>query len=318
MGGCTVKCAAYTLAAVSSIFPHPYLCCCCADEEHASDQSADSHPRHGRTARQMLEAAYATSAAQQSAASTRDPAAEAVYRKRQKRRKLGLFIRLQQAKRRRPGKTASRRKKAARQPNFSDQAVQRRLNRTMKHIGVALCKAEMQENKVRVSRSGKILDSNPRLRKPCGGSAVYQPASGPAVTSATSKLNEACKARGGMKRILRIADEKNFSSDGGRNDPSVVTLLQHIVAEIIGEKTEQGDVVVQSGRTPVLVGTLHSCADAFVCSCKQTALLYVIALAGLPITNAILCRHTAATLRDADSEATDALGTSSVPALCCS
>ena len=59
-------------------------------------------------------------------------------------------------------------------------------------------------------------------------------------------------ARGGIKRILCIADEKSFSSDGGRNDPSIVTLLQQIVAEIIGEKTEQGDIVVQSGRRPVL------------------------------------------------------------------
>ena len=32
---------------------------------------------------------------------------------------------------------------------------------------------------------------------------------------------------------------------------------------------------------------------------------------------AILRRHTAAIVRDADSEATDALGASSVPALCC-
>lgn len=212
----------------------------------------------------MLEAAYATSAAQESAAPMQDPAAEAVFSKQQKRRKLRLFIRLQLAKGRLPGKTASRRKKAARQPNFSDQAVQRRLNRTLKLIGVALCKAEMQENKFCVSRSGKILNSNLRLRKPCGGLAVYQPASGPAITSATSKLNE---ARGGMKRILRIADEKCFSSDGGRNDPSIVILLQHIVAEITGEKTEQGDIVVQSGRTTVLAGILKYCADAFVCSC---------------------------------------------------
>ena len=176
----------------------------------------------------------------------------------------------------------------------------------------------MQENKVRVSRSGKILHSNPRLRKPCGGLAVYQPASGPAITSATSKLNEAVKARGGMKRILRIADEKCFSSDGGRNDPSIVTLLQHIVAEIIREKTEQGDIVVQLGRTPVLTGILKYCAGAFVCSVnKLLCLLYVMSLAGLLIMTAILCKHTAATFRYADSEATDVLGTSSVPALCC-
>ena len=228
---------------------------CCADEGHASGQLADNHPRHGMTARQLLQAAYATTA-QDSAAPTQHPAAEALYSKQQKRRKLRLFIRLQQAKGRLSGSTAKRRKKAARKPNFGEQAVQRRLNRTLKLIGVALCKAEMQENKVGVSRSGKILNSNPRLRKPCGGLAIYQPASGPAITSATSKLNEAVKARGGMKRILRIADEKGFSSDGGRNDPSVVTLLQQIIAEMIGEKTEQGDIVVQSGSRPVLTGTL--------------------------------------------------------------
>ena len=66
-----------------------------------------------------------------------------VYSKQQKRRKLRLFIRLQQGKGRLTGSTASRRKKAARKPNSGEQAVQRRLNRTLKLIGVTLCKAEL-------------------------------------------------------------------------------------------------------------------------------------------------------------------------------
>ena len=167
-----------------------------------------------------------------------------------------MFIRLQKAKGLLHGKRGSRRNKAGRPENFSDPAVQRRLNRTTKLVGVALCKAEMQENKIRVSRSGKTMHTNPQPSKPCGGFAIYKPACGPAITSATSKLNEGIKAKGCLKRILRIAEEKNFATDGGRNDPSIVTLLQHIVAELIGERTEQGEYIVESGKTP--------CADRHV------------------------------------------------------
>ena len=215
------------------------------------------------SARQQMAAAIRAGASAE-----HDAVAEARFRKQQKRKRLRIFVRLHnRATGHTQRKQPCRQSKAGGKPNCSAQAVQRRVKRAVKHVGTCLRKAEMHENKVPVSRSGQILHSNPSLRKPCGGLAIYQPASGPAVVSATSMVQEAMKATGAMQRIKRIAEDNGFSSDGGRNDPSLLTVLKHVLEDLIGERSEQGEYHVESGDVLYILWSSHIlfCNDTSFC-----------------------------------------------------
>ena len=75
------------------------------------------------------------------------------------------------------------------------------------------------------------------LTKPRGGFFMYQRVSGKAHIAATSKLDQAFRANGGLKQLNMIARQHKYSSNGGRNDPSIFVLLEKLMGDVIGKSS---------------------------------------------------------------------------------
>ena len=115
--------------------------------------------------------------------------------------------------------------------------VNRQIKRSLSNTKKYMLKAEQYEN-----RGSKVYT------KPCGGLLVYQPVKGKAVSAATSKLDAAVSSRGALQKIQQLADEHNWTSDGKRNDPSLVTVITALMADELGQTSQQPQLQLPSGK----------------------------------------------------------------------
>ena len=104
-----------------------------------------------------------------------------------------------------------------------------------------MLKAEQYENK-----GSKVYT------KPCGGLLAYQPVKGKAVSAATSKLDAAVSSRGALQKIQQLADEHNWTSDGKRNDASLITVITALMADELGQSVSSPSCSCHQASFPVL------------------------------------------------------------------
>ena len=79
-----------------------------------------------------------------------------------------------------------------------------------------------------------------------------------------------------MQRIKRIAEDNGFSSDGGGNDPSLFIVLKHVLVDLIGEGSVQGEYRVESGDAPYILSPSPILSCDYMSFCCVAGLCYAI------------------------------------------
>ena len=107
-----------------------------------------------------------------------------------------------------------------------------------------------------------------KLTKPCGGLFVYTPSRGKMTAAATSKLDGPFRQKGCFTLLAELAEQNSWSADGSQNDPSLCTILQALLGNMLGAVSQQPDLLPMSGKNRFL---FFSCAIVCcsVCICVQ-------------------------------------------------
>ena len=123
---------------------------------------------------------------------------------------------------------AKRRKSAKAETQAQAQRSKRRyLNRATK----CLLYTELRENGLRQKKDGPPV-ARSKLTKPCAGLLVYLPSKGSYRIAATTKIASVVDAKGGWSLLLKLQKQHGYKP--GSNDPSVATIMEHFLRELVG------------------------------------------------------------------------------------
>ena len=153
-----------------------------------------------------------------------------------------------------PGQSDTEEAAADHTPQKAQKQKQRAVKRVCDSLAQTLLKNERHAN-----------GNSSQLTAACGGISAFLAPWGKMRTTATSKVDGPFTCSGFFEWFLEEADPCGWTSDGGRNDPSLQHVLNAFLTAVVGQASQHPDLAPMSGMYMTDFSQLLSACKAACC-----------------------------------------------------